>query len=281
MQQKPAHELCRAQSPRACSSIGWARNPSSSGPSSRPFLARCCSPSFRGIRRQSSRSSSSAAGHGRLQVAIRSLLRVSGGEEHFAFYSVMAGAVFRRGLLPESLYLSFSSGTSARRPRPATSSSRTMTRLVPANRAWISVYWVPPRITLVMVVILSLTRLPRISRKDDEKSGTWATYKDLFKRRTVILYFFLGIMAYVGTEQGVANWISQFLSIYFTNTIPRLRARAVSWFWGLIRSAVSWGLSYSNSLIAVRSWSASPWRPSSCCPRLSSDRARWRSTPFP
>ena len=75
-----------------------------------------------------------------------------------------------------------------------------------------------------MVVILSLTRLPRIQRKDDEKSGTWATYKDLFKRRTVILYFF-GIMAYVGTEQGVANWISQFLSIYHKYD-PQITGRA-------------------------------------------------------
>jgi FHS family L-fucose permease-like MFS transporter len=36
---------------------------------------------------------------------------------------------------------------------------------------------------------------------------------DLLKKPMVILYF-LGIFAYVGTEQGVANWISEFLQTY-------------------------------------------------------------------
>jgi MFS transporter, FHS family, L-fucose permease len=176
-----------------------------------------------------------------LQVAINPLLRVSGGEEHFAFYSVMAQLFFGgASFLSPYIYSFFVRNIGT----PAAAGDvllRTMTRLVPANRAWISVYWVFAAITLIMVIVLSLTRLPRIQRKDDEKSGNWATYKDLFKRRTVILYFF-GIMAYVGTEQGVANWISQFLSIYHKYDPQITGARAVSWFWGLMTIGCVLGL---------------------------------------
>jgi fucose permease len=58
-------------------------------------------------------------------------------------------------------------------------------------------------------------------------------YKSLARRRLVWLYF-LAIFAYVGCEQGTANWISQFLSHYHGYDPHTVGARAVSWFWGLM-----------------------------------------------
>jgi fucose permease len=58
-------------------------------------------------------------------------------------------------------------------------------------------------------------------------------YKGLMRRRLVWLYF-LAIFAYVGCEQGSANWISQFLSHYHGYDPHTTGARAVSWFWGLM-----------------------------------------------
>jgi len=46
--------------------------------------------------------------------------------------------------------------------------------------------------------------------------------------------FFLGIVAYVGTEQSLANWMSQFLSTYHHFSPTHEGARAVSLFWGLM-----------------------------------------------
>jgi len=58
-------------------------------------------------------------------------------------------------------------------------------------------------------------------------------YRSLIRRRLVWLYF-LAIFAYVGCEQGSANWISQFLSQYHGLDPHTTGARAVSWFWGLM-----------------------------------------------
>jgi FHS family L-fucose permease-like MFS transporter len=57
----------------------------------------------------------------------------------------------------------------------------------------------------------------------------------------VILYF-LGIFAYVGTEQGVANWISEFLQTYHGVNPQTDGAATVSLFWGLMTAGTVLGL---------------------------------------
>ena len=57
----------------------------------------------------------------------------------------------------------------------------------------------------------------------------------------VILYF-LGIFAYVGTEQGVANWISEFLQTYHGTDPQTTGASTVSLFWGLMTAGTVLGL---------------------------------------
>jgi fucose permease len=49
----------------------------------------------------------------------------------------------------------------------------------------------------------------------------------------VIMYFF-GIFAYVGTEQGISYWMSKFLSNYHGIDPDTIGADAVSYFWGLM-----------------------------------------------
>ena len=44
----------------------------------------------------------------------------------------------------------------------------------------------------------------------------------------------LGIIAYVGTEQSLADWMSQFLSTYHHFSLAREGAHAVGLFWGLM-----------------------------------------------
>jgi len=64
-----------------------------------------------------------------------------------------------------------------------------------------------------MVILLSLIRIPEINLQEDEAVGAWDVHKQMFKNKTVLLYFF-GIFAYVGTESGVGNWVSEFLKVY-------------------------------------------------------------------
>ncbi len=168
-----------------------------------------------------------------LQVAINPLLRVSGGEEHYAFNSVLAQLIFGgASFLSPFIYSYFvrNIGQAGSEGKPLIG---LMTRLVPAELPWVAVYWIFAALVLVMVAVIALARFPLVVRKEEERAGAWATHRELFKNRIVVLYF-LGIFAYVGTEQGVANWLSQFLVTYHGYDPQTVGAAKVALFWGLM-----------------------------------------------
>jgi len=102
-----------------------------------------------------------------------------------------------------------------------------------------------------MILVLAAVRFPVVVRQRRE-GRRLGTHKALFGNRTVILYF-LGIFAYVGTEQGVANWISQFLTTYHGYDPQTVGAAKVALFWGLMTVAASLGWCCSSSSTAARS----------------------------
>lgn len=175
-----------------------------------------------------------------LQVAINPLLRVSGGEENFAFTSVLAqlffgGASFLSPLLYSYLITNLNAGNTSN------ILLSTMNGLVPENLKWVSIYWIFAIIAIAMVVVVSLVRLPKVDLNEEEKVGNFSTIVELFKNKHVVLFFF-GIMAYVGTEQGVASWISQFLSDYHGMNPEVEGAKAISQFWLLLTLGCILGL---------------------------------------
>lgn len=175
-----------------------------------------------------------------LQVAINPLLRVSGGEEHFAFTSVLAqlffgGASFLSPLMYSYLVTNLSAGNTTNLLLS------TLNELVPENLKWVSIYWIFGVIAFVMVIIVLVSKFPKVELNTEEKVGNFSTIKELLKNKTVIL-FFLGIFAYVGTEQGVASWISKFLSDYHGMNPEVEGAKAISWFWGLLTVGCILGL---------------------------------------
>jgi FHS family L-fucose permease-like MFS transporter len=176
-----------------------------------------------------------------LQVTINPLLRVAGGEEHFAFNSVMAQLIFGlASFLSPQVY----SYLVLNLPKVSETSGpflKALKRVVPENLPWISLYWVFALVTLGMVILLSLVRLPKVELKEEERAGAWAIYRELFRKKIVLLYF-LGIFAYVGTEQGVANWISKFLATYHGIDPQTRGADTVSLFWGLMTAGCLLGL---------------------------------------
>jgi fucose permease len=176
-----------------------------------------------------------------LQVAINPLLRTAGGEEHFAFFSVLGQLVFGLASFISPQIYSYLV-RSLKEPSGADNFLiATLRNRVPADLPWVSLYWVFAVVTIVMVIVLALFRLPKVELKEDEKAGAKETYLQLFKNRTVIL-FFIGIFAYVGLEQGVANWISEFLKRYHGLSPEVDGAQAVAWFWGLMTVGCAIGL---------------------------------------
>ena len=76
-------------------------------------------------------------------------------------------------------------------------------------------------------------RLPKAELAQDERVGSLGTYLELLGNKHVLL-FFVGIVAYVGTEQGLADWMGQFLLVYHGIPAETTGAYEVSLFWGLM-----------------------------------------------
>ncbi|MEQ9309544.1 MAG: sugar MFS transporter [Balneolaceae bacterium] len=179
------------------------------------------------------------SGMAMLQVAINPLLRVSGGEENFAFNSVVAQLFFGLASFLSPLvytYLVLNVGTD-----DSNFILSTLSSLVPENLPWISLYWLFAFVSLIMIVVIFVSKFPVVEKNEDEKVGALETHLELLKNKNVLL-FFLGIFCYVGTEQGVANWISEFLSTYHGYDPQTVGASTVSWFWGMMTAGTVLGL---------------------------------------
>ncbi|NME70057.1 sugar MFS transporter [Flammeovirga aprica] len=175
-----------------------------------------------------------------LQVAINPLLRVSGGEEHFAFYSILAQLAFGlASFLSPQVYSYLVSEIDGGKTENAMITL--FSSIVPEGLSWVSLYWVFSVVCVAMIVVIAFVKFPKVELKEDEKSGGVDTYKTLFSNKTVWL-FFVAIFCYVGLEQGIANWISEFLQTYH-GVDPRVGgANAVSSFWGLLTVGCLLGL---------------------------------------
>ena len=171
------------------------------------------------------------AGMAMLQTTINPLTRVAGGEENFAFFSVMGQLVFGAAsfvspLVYSSLVSKLTSGNEL------SGADALLKRITPESLPWVSLYWVFAAVLIIVIAIVFCVRFPEIQLQEDEKSGGIESYKELFKNKYVYL-FFLGILCYTATEQGVANWIGQFLQDY--HGVDKMDgASVVGQFWGLM-----------------------------------------------
>jgi FHS family L-fucose permease-like MFS transporter len=174
-----------------------------------------------------------------LQVVINPLLRTAGGEENYAFTSVLAQLIFGGASFLSPLVYSYMVSELGNKNRSGIFS--VLQPLVPGDMPWISLYWLFAVICLFMFVILIVSRFPRVELANDEKAGPWKTHVMLFKKPVVILYF-IALFCYVGSEQGVSFWMSQFLLVYHKYDPQITGANAVAYFWGLMTAGGILGL---------------------------------------
>ncbi len=181
------------------------------------------------------------AGMATLQVAVNPLLRVAGGEEHYAFNSTLAQLVFgSASFISPRIYsylvLNLNGSSSGQNVF-----LRVLGRWTPAGLPWASMYWIFAAFTLLMVAILSFSRFPRVQYTAEERAGSWEMYRSLARKRVVWMYF-VAMFAYVGCEQGTADWISKFLYQYHGFDPHTTGATTVSWFWGLLTGGCCIGM---------------------------------------
>ncbi len=168
-----------------------------------------------------------------LQVVINPLLRVAGGEEHYAFTSVLAQLIFGAASFVSPQVYSWLVTNLNSPEKPSSWFIEVLSEIVPAEMSWVSMYWIFAITSLVMIFLIITMTFPKVELKEEEKIGSKATYLDLFKNKTVILYF-LGIFTYVGAEQGISYWMSKFLKVYHGFDYETVGAAAVGNFWGLM-----------------------------------------------
>lgn len=181
------------------------------------------------------------SGMATLQTAINPLLRVAGGEEHFAFNSAFAQLIFGSAsfLSPYMYsYLVLNLGKASIHSDPVL---KLLARVTPPGLPWASLYWIFAVFTIAMVAVLYFTIFPSVERSSDEAAGSWAMYGDLLHRPMVWAFFFC-VFAYVGSEQGTADWMSKFLTTYHGYDPHTTGAIAVSWFWGLLTTGCFIGM---------------------------------------
>lgn len=167
-----------------------------------------------------------------LQVVINPLLRTAGGDVNFAFFSVMGQLFFGAASFVSPMLYSYLV-SNVHSGGEAGGIIALFNTLVTPDLKWVSLYWVFAVIALLMVLLVSFVNFPKVELKEDERIDTGKAFDVLLKNRYVWLYF-LGIFCYVGTEQGVANWVSQFLQEYHGADPATTGATVVSWFWGLL-----------------------------------------------
>jgi len=162
-----------------------------------------------------------------LQVVINPLLRIAGGEENFAFNSVAAQLVFGVAATISPLVYSYLARAIDSR------SSTWVNQLffwVPQQLSWLSMYGIFALLSLAMILIIAKLNMPKLVLNEDEKIGALDVHLELLRSKTVRL-FFLAIVAYVATEQGIANSMSLFLQTYHGLNPEVEGANAVSQFW--------------------------------------------------
>ncbi len=158
------------------------------------------------------------AGMAMLQVIINPLMRMAGGEAHFAFYSVLGQLVFGAASYVSPMVFAYTMA------HPAGFSNAPH---------WVSLYWLFALLFALAIVMTLFVNLKHFALKDDEKTEALTVYLGLLKNPTALLYFG-GIAAYVAMEQSLSNWMSPFLQTVHHFDPTTLGAAAVGNFWGLM-----------------------------------------------
>lgn len=176
-----------------------------------------------------------------LQVTILPLMREAGGEKNYAFNQVLAQIIFGAA----SFISPFVAIGLIERVTSTHSDSlffiRFLKNSVSDQLAWIAVYAVFTLVFLALFLLILAIRFPKVKLREEEKTDSIQSYKTLLHRKLVFLYF-LGIVAYVGTEQGLANWMGLFLLRYHGISPGGLGATTLAWFWGLMSIGCLLGL---------------------------------------
>lgn len=101
--------------------------------------------------------------------------------------------------------------------------------------SWVSMYSLFAGVSVIMLVLILVSRMPKIDLGEDERIESFAAFRILLRNQQVWM-FIAGQFLYVGLEVGIVTWISQFLLEYRGFNPQITGAKTIAWFWGAFTS---------------------------------------------
>ena len=155
-----------------------------------------------------------------LQVVINPLLREAVSPKNFAFFSVIGQLVFGSASFISPVFYKY-----------VIESNEILKYSILSDSPWVSIYLLFIFLLLIISVVIYLVKLPSLSIDDSEKFKFGSAFYTFLRDKNSYVFFF-GIFCYVGVEQGINNWSSQFLYQYHGQDPNQVGVEVISGFWG-------------------------------------------------
>ena len=153
-----------------------------------------------------------------LQVAINPLLRYAVSGENFAFFSIIGQLAFGSASFLSPVFYRF-----------LLEKKNFFGLYIFNDEPWLWIYVLFILAILVLLVFLYFLKIPG-NQSTSEKFDINVFSKFLNNR--ISYFYFFGIFSYVGVEQGINNWSSQFLYQYHSLDPEKVGVEVISAFWG-------------------------------------------------
>lgn len=98
---------------------------------------------------------------------------------------------------------------------------------------WVAVYYIFLVLFLVTTAVIIAVKFPPVHLEKSEKIGNVSSFKELFRNKYLYLFFF-ALFCYAACEQGISNWITQFLSNYHLIDPQTIGSLVLSLYWLLL-----------------------------------------------
>jgi len=153
-----------------------------------------------------------------LQVAINPLLRHAVSGENFAFFSIIGQLAFGSASFLSPIFYKF-----------LLENNNPLGIFFFNDTPWIWIYVLFIFAVIILLFFLYFLKIPK--KYSDSEHFDINIFFDFLKSRHTYFYFF-GIFCYVGVEQGINNWSSEFLYQYHSLDPEVVGVEVISSFWG-------------------------------------------------
>ncbi|MDR2916871.1 MAG: MFS transporter [Tannerella sp.] len=146
-----------------------------------------------------------------IQVTAIPLVRNVCGAENLAFHTTLNQLMFGMGAFLSPVIYSWVTSCMINGERffPF----NILLHVIPKGFEWTSAYWLFILLLLSLMVTVVLVRLPNHRKEKSPDHNEKNVYKELFRNKYVIFYFF-SFVAYASCEQGIAAWMSRYFQDY-------------------------------------------------------------------